>query len=81
MKVNKVNIAPYLINALERIANEEGENLKFVFHDMNISTARSYISKLKKLGLAYIHIYNGVSEVWAHPRGRKFIADLRKSES
>jgi hypothetical protein len=61
-----VNLPTHLRTALNAIANNEGDDLRFVLGYLNESTARSYISKLKRRGLAYIYD----REVWLTESGR-----------
>ena len=55
--------------------SEEGEDIYFVFADLSNSAARSYMSQLKSRGLAYTHRSGTTTEVWAHEKGRKLVAD------
>lgn len=69
-----MNLPKYLRSALEAITSKEGDDLYFVLGHLDKSTARSYVSRLKRRGLAYTHVSNGTVEVWAHPKGRELIA-------
>jgi hypothetical protein len=61
-----MSLPRHLRTALDAIANNEGDDLEFVLGYLNPSTARSYVSKLKRRGFAYV--YNG--EVWLTESGR-----------
>lgn len=56
----------HLRTALEAIERNEGDDFRFVLGYLNESTARTYISKLNRRGLAYLY----EREVWLTQRGR-----------
>ena len=83
MMINKPkNLPKRLQTTLASVVSNEGDDIDFVLGYLNPSTARSYMSQLKKRGLAYTHSSNGTTEVWAHPKGRALFEktfDLFKS--
>jgi hypothetical protein len=72
-----MKLTPYLMRALQRIVDNEGDDLYFVFGDFTAATARSYLSLLKMRGLAYTYVSGGVVEVWATQIGRKLCSKKR----
>ena len=73
-----MKILKYLIKALKCIKNSQGDDLYVVLGYLSDSCARSYMSKLKRLGLAYTYVNSGTTEVWIH---KKVIEYLRSIES
>jgi len=67
-----------LKKALEAVVNQEGDDIYFVLRYLNPPTARSYMSQLKRRGLAYTHRSSGTIEVWAHDKGRKLARLIRR---
>jgi hypothetical protein len=61
----------HLRKALTAIINNEGDDIRFALSYLHPSTASSYVSKLKARGLAYTYRSGRITEVWAHPKGRK----------
>lgn len=76
-----MTLAPHLVQTLDCIINGSGDDIYFILGYLNDSTARSYVSKLKRKGLAYTYISGGTTEVWPTPKGIEFIKNYNKSPS
>lgn len=63
-------VPPRLVAALRRIVSQSGESIGYIFFEMNQSTASSYVSQLRWLGLATIYR----SECWPTSKGSALIA-------
>ncbi|MBV6513860.1 MAG: hypothetical protein FMNOHCHN_03416 [Ignavibacteriaceae bacterium] len=50
-----------------------GDDIYFVLGHLGQSTARSYVSKLKKRGLAYTYVNSGTTEVWITDKGANLL--------
>ena len=72
-RVVRAHLPARLRSALEAVVAGEGDDLYFVLGYLSPSTARSYMSQLKALGMAYTHVSGGTVEVWAHDKGRRAV--------
>lgn len=66
----------YLESVLMAVSTQEGDDIEFVLGHLELPTARSYMSKLKRRGYAYTHRSNGTTEVWLHPSGRHYLKGI-----
>ena len=69
-----MKLPKHLHDALTAIVNQSGDDIGFVLGYLSRETASSYVSKLKRRGLAYTHHSGSTIEVWPHPKGRALIA-------
>jgi hypothetical protein len=69
------NLPKYLHEALRNVAQKSGDDLYFVLGHVGKSSARSYMSQLKKRGLAYTYSRGGIIEVWPHKKGVTYLAN------
>lgn len=66
----------HLRDALNTVAQNQGDDIYFAFGHVSPSTARVYMSRLKKLGLAYTYVSSGTTEIWLSDKGK---AAIRKA--
>lgn len=66
----------HLETALVAISTNQGDDIRYVLGYLNEGTARSYVSKLKRRGMAYTHYSKGTTEVWLHPLGWNYLKNV-----
>ena len=71
-------ITKHLFEALKAIASNEGKDIYFVLGYLPDATARSYVSKLEKMGLIHTYVTGGKTEVWANRTGHRLVLSDNK---
>lgn len=75
-----MKLSPYLIQALESVANNQGEDVEYVFGGITRKTALSYVARLKSRGLVYTCRWSRSKfEVWTTEKGRKILDEIVKA--
>lgn len=62
-------LPPYLMEVLRSVVSNAGDDIEFALGSLCGTNASSYVSKLKRRGLAYTHRSNRTTEVWPTRKG------------